>query len=63
MANALDGGRGVVRLAADLEVGLRIDEIGNAVAEEGMVIDNEDAVLAGGGVRGSGAEGVHGFSG
>ncbi len=37
-SDAIEGGGGIVGLAADLEVGLGVDEIGDAVAEEGMIV-------------------------
>lgn len=61
-SDAIEGGGGIVGLAADLHVGFGVDEIGDAVAEEGVIVHDEDAILfLGGGVRGRLVAGWHGL--
>ena len=39
---AIDAPRGVVGLADDVEVGLALEDVGDADAEQGVVVDDED---------------------
>jgi len=45
LADAVEGGGRAVGLATDEEVGLGVDEVRDAVAEERVIVHDEDAVF------------------
>src|SRR5947209_8275343 len=48
LAQGLERLRQGARLTAQLQVGLRLDEAGESVPEDGMIVDEEDAALGNG---------------